>query len=473
MVAVTQEAFDLTHEGLKTLCQMERNGILIDTKILKKAIRVTKSKIDTLREELLEDKVFRKTWVKRFGSGARLGSKSQLEKIIFEDLGFERKGSFTSTGKWKSDKNAFELVDHPFVKKYFLMESWKKVDSTYLPQIKRETVGRRMYPIGELHKAGSYRGSYTTPSIQNFPVRVFEISQMVRQTIIPPKGFRVAEIDLSGAEVCGGACYHGDPKMIDYIVNPKSDMHRDMAMAIYKLKRGKDKYWKDQKLGKMVRYCAKNRYVFPTFYGSWYKTITRDLWEAIDLFDLKNHKGVSLKKHLAKKGIKERGDCNEKEKPERGTFEHHMMQVENDFWGEDKFQVYANWKDEFWNKYCKRGWFKYKTGFMVRGLYRRNQVVNYPIQGDSFHFLLWAMIELQKWLVKNDMKSKILFQIHDSMVMYLHESEIDKVLTKAHYIMTKAIRKHWKWITVPLTVEAEVAPRGKSWFEKVKHEIAA
>jgi len=186
------------------------------------------------------------------------------------------------------------------------------------------------------------------------------------------------------------------------------------------------------------------------------------MWDTMEILDLRTGKeedGQTLRKHLKSVGL---GSLEK--------FTKHCEAIEKDMW-DVRFKVYKQWKYDWWDLYVRRGWFKFYTGFVSQGLYNRKQVCNSPIQGDSFHMLLWAMIKLQKWLVKNKLKSRIIAEIHDSLLMYFHNKEVDYVLEKAHQIMTQDIRKHWKWIIVPMSIEAEIAPKGGSWFDKLKYEF--
>jgi DNA polymerase-1 len=437
------------------------------TDYLNDTIRRTRKKIQLLEEELMDSKVFRK-WRKRFGNKSKLGSKPQLEKVIFEDMGYERTGRKTDKGQHKTDESAFEFVDDPFVKDYFRKEKLAKSED-YLNQIAREICDGYIHPFSNLHTTISYRSSMDRPSFQNFPIRDPLQAELIRSTVIAPLGYRVGEIDISGNEVRWSVVYHNDPKMREYLLDPKTDMHRDMAMQCYLLPR-KDVEENKYDPKKMKRYVAKNRFVFPQFYGSWWWKCSRSLWEAIDLYDLKTIDGTNLKKHLKRKGIRDLGDCSEKEQPNEGTFQHHIQKVEKDFWGR-RFLVYADWKKEWWEQFCRTGWFPYKTGFVGSGALNRKQVCNYPIQGSAFHGLLWCLCELQDWLNKKGMKTKIIAQIHDSIIMYLWHSEIDEVLSKAKQIMTKRMLKHWSFINIPFEVDAEVSPKGASWYLKKKRKI--
>ena len=69
------------------------------------------------------------------------------------------------------------------------------------------------------------------------------------------------------------------------------------------------------------------------------------------------------------------------------------------------------------------------------------------------------------------MKTKIVGQIHDSIVADVHEDELGEYLKRAKSIMTKRLVKKWTWINVPLGVDAEVTPLNGSWHEKKEMKI--
>ena len=64
------------------------------------------------------------------------------------------------------------------------------------------------------------------------------------------------------------------------------------------------------------------------------------------------------------------------------------------------------------------------------------------------------------------MKTLIIGQIHDSMVLDIREEELEAVLARVHEIMTEDLPAAWGWLIVPLIVEAEVSPLGQSWWDK-------
>lgn len=460
MKPATPEAYRLLHEGSIAFAQIEHNGVRVDTDYLDRTITEVTEKIDQAQVAIKQDKVWR-GWQKQFGNKSKLGSRPQFARVLM-DLGYSIKEN-EITGNSELDESVLQNIDLPFVRNYLQIEKLKKLKSTYLMGLKREVIDGYVHPSYWLHTTATYRPSCSEPNWQNVPVRNPEISELIRRCYIPEPGWRLIEIDYSQIEVKIAACYNHDPKLIHYVSDPTSDMHRDVAIEVFKLK-------KDQ-WNKQTRYVAKNMFVFPQFYGSYYLDCARNIWEAITRMQLTVKDGLAMLEHLEAKGISELGPCLRGERPLTGTFEHHISLVEKKFWGE-RFPVYAQWKDTWYRKYRRRGYFRTLTGFVIEGFYKRNDVVNYPIQGSAFHCLLLAINIIQKWLNKHKMRTKLIGQIHDCLVASSPPDEQQDYINKCHEVMTLDVPRLWPWIIVPLAVEVEVAPTDASWFEKAKWEKA-
>ena len=453
MIPTTKDAYLLLHEGSIALSQVEHAGIRIDTEYLDSAISGLDEEIKNLQNKMRDDKVYG-IWKQRFGAASKLGSREQLGVILYDHLGYKSKNQ-TASGRPKTDEEALSKIKHPFVDSFLKVEKLKKARTTYLEGIRREVVDGFLHPNFNLHTVETFRSSSSNPNFQNMPIRDESVGKLIRTAFIPRPNHRLVEIDYSGIEVRIAACYNHDPVLIEYINNPVKDMHRDMAAQIYLLK--------PNEVSKQVRYAAKNQFVFPQFYGSYYIDCAKALWEMIDKLRLKGPEDVPLKDHLKKHGITTRGKCISSQDPADGTFERHVKDVEQDFWGR-RFKVYSKWKERWYTDYKRTTSFDSLTGFHFSGDYKRNEVINYPVQGSAFHCLLWSLIRLWKWLDRNGMKCKIVGQIHDSLLLDCPEDELQVVLSKATEIMTKHLPKKWTWIRVPLEVEVEVA--STNWFEK-------
>jgi DNA polymerase-1 len=453
---VNNKAYKLFHEGVKALSIVEANGIKVDEEYLAQAEIDCKKKIESLSAQIKQDPIYTK-WRKHFGPSTNLGSREQLGTIIFDVMKYpcpER----TATGRASTDEETLRDVEIPFVQNYMNMEKWKKALGTFLKGIQTETTNGYLHPFFNLHTVATFRSSGSEPNFHNFPIRRPEIAKLIRSAFIPrsPKR-RIVEFDFKGIEVSVSACYNKDPVLIKYVSDATTDMHRDMAMQCYMLDM-------DQ-VNKLSRYATKNRFVFPEFYGNWYKAVAKDLWKSIKELKLVTNDGIPLKEHLREQGIRGLGKCNPELDAKPGTFEYHIKQVEDDFWN-NRFKVYTRWKQDWNDAYVEKGYFDTLTGFRCSAMMNRKQCVNYPIQGSAFHCLLWSLIRVQKLLTKYNMKSLIVGQIHDSIIMDIVERELKDVMEMVRQVTTVDLANNWSWICVPLRIDVEGSEPGRSWYEK-------
>jgi len=439
--------YDLLHEGVLALSRVEQNGIHLDLAYCLEQERILTQRIDYLENRVNDDKIIR-TWRKIFGKKFNLDSDDQLAFVLFDKLGYEPK-SKTETGKPSTSEDSLMSLKIPVVTDLITIRRLKKTRATYLGGFIREQVDGVLHPFFDLNTTDTFRSSSSRPNFQNIPVRIKRIKKITRRAIIPSPGNMLMEVDYSGAEVRNSACMHKDPVMIRYIEDPTTDMHRDMAMEIYLIDALAAKL-------KPIRDASKNKFVFPEFYGSYYEQCARDLWEVIEAWDLRLPDGTSMKDHLRSKGIRT-----------LERFTKHLKKVEDDFWGK-RFKVYSEWKDRHVAEYHKNGYFITATGFRCGGVMSRNQSINYPIQGPAFHWLLWSLIQMDKEIRSRGLKTKIIGQIHDSIVLDVPPDEYEKVADLLRGIMTHRIREHWDWIIVPLEIDIEITRPDGSWYTKRK-----
>lgn len=457
-LVIKHEGYNLLHRGILELSKVEAWGMGVNTDFLNLQIKRAKKAIRSQEDALKSDPIWSK-WRRRFGSKAKLGSKEQLATVLYTLMGY-KPTVFTDSGKPSADVEALEKIDLPFCKSYTKLEKTKKALSTYLLGIREETVNSRLHPVFNLHTTQTYRSSSDSPNFQNMPIRDPDQAAMIRLNFVASPGRVIVENDFSGIEVRIAACYHKDPVMLAYINDPTKDMHRDMAAQIYCL----TPEWVKAN-GKQHRYGAKNKFVFPQFYGDFYVSCAKALWEWIERGNLKGPDGNPLKEHLAEQGITKLGDCDPEKEPKKGTFEYHVKEVEQDFWN-NRFRHYNKWKKKWYNEYLEKGSFDTLTGFRISGNLKKNQVINYPVQGSAFHCLLWSMCEVNKRLRKLKMKSRVSGQIHDSLIGDVVIEELATYLKIVKYVMTKRLRSKWKWINVPIDVEVEIAPPDGTWHDK-------
>lgn len=458
MQPITSEAYQLFHKASLVFTDMEENGVRIDTKYMKAALHSVTAKIDRLSDRLKRMEVY-KIWRRESGTKINIDSRRQLAHVLFDVMKYPVTHR-TKTGLAQVNEESLKEIDLPFITTLLRVEKYKKLRSTYLRGILKEVnYDGFLHPHFNLHTTKTYRSSSSNPNFQNIPVRNAEIGKIIRQGFIPRDGYYLTESDFSGIEVCVAACYNKDPRLIQYIIDPTTDMHRDMAAQIFMIK--------PEQVTKLIRYWGKSGFVFAEFYGDYYISCAKRMWKELIKGNFITADGINVKDHLAKQGITRLGRCDPKQTPQTGTFEKHMKEVEDDFWN-NRFKIYARWKKQWWSAYERDGEFMTKTGFRIAGIYNRKEVTNYPIQGSAFHCLLWTLIELSAWLKRRKMKTKIIGQIHDSVLADVHKDELDDYIVMIKRIASKKLPRAWKWINVPLTIDVEVAPLGRSWHEKTE-----
>lgn len=462
-----RDAYQLLHDGTLALARIEANGMLVDEPYLRTTIEQLRERSRDLKLRLQRDPIWTE-WRKRFGDRASLTARPQLGEILYKRLGYTPK-EFTETTRdlaeedrvGATDESALEKINLPFLRDYLRMQKYEKASGTYLKGLLRESIDGVIHPDFDLGNVVTYRGACRAPNLQNIPVRDEEIQKLVRMAFPCPEGGVIVERDFKGIEVVVAACYHQDPAMETYITDPTKDMHRDMAMQIYKLPQ--------KAVNKAIRHAAKNQFVFPQFYGSFYAQCAPALWDSIERRKFTLPDGTPLKDHLRAKGISKLGACDPGRDPIEGTFEAHIKAVEQDFWYR-RFPVYSEWKKRWWTEYQRKGYFNTLTGFQIRGALSRTQCINYPVQGSAFHCLLWSLIHVQRELQRRRMRTKLILQIHDSLLAAVPFDEVEEYHEIVDEVATRRIKQHFPWISLPLVVETEICPPGGTWFHK--QEIA-
>lgn len=444
-------AYWFWHKGSIELVDAQEAGIPISEEFYdKERARLRKEERKILKR--VGDSKEAKLYRQRSGQDEfNPGSPDQLRTLLFEYLKLtpEKGAKKTKTGQDKVDRPALESINTRFTKDVLRLRRINKVVGTYIDGFQQHATDGIMHPFFHLHTVRTYRSSSADPNFQNVPKRDREAMRVVRSGIVPSPGNRLIEIDYGGIEVCMAACNTLDPVLIDYVSDKSSDMHRDQAIQLFFLDNSYD--WKHKNM-KEIRYGGKNGFVFPEFYGSYAFACAKDIWNMMKAQSYKLEDGTPLIKHLKANGIRNFND-----------FVKHVEHVEKLFW--KRFCVYADWKEEWVERYLKTGKIPMKTGFRRQGILARNKVLNTANQGMAFHCLLWSFIKLNKLRKRERWESKIIGQIHDSIVINAVEDEIKHIVKSARKIMCHDIRKKWKWIVVPLEIDVDVTKIDGSWAE--------
>ena len=448
------EAYNLLHKGSLALARAENAGIRVDMEYLENKYAHLTRQMEYAEKKFRESKFFQK-WEKSQDKEPNPNSPVQLSKFLYEVLK-KTPPKLTATGRGSTDKESLMALNIPELNLHLEAKKLKKIRD-YLEGFRREQVDGWLHPNFNLHLVTTYRSSSDKPNFQNIPKRDKLAMKATRQCLYPRKGHQLLEVDYGALEVRIAACYHKDPVMLKYI-NTGYDMHADMAKQIFMIN-DFDKHRTDHAY---LRNATKNGFVFPQFYGDYYKNCAEYMacnWGGLPNGKWKPDQGVDvgeikLGEHMANIGFKS-----------IDKFALHLQAIENDFW-QNRFKMYARWKEKWWKQYQKDGYVDLLTGFRCKGLMSRNDAINYPIQGAAFHCLLWSFIELDKILDREGTRSRIIGQIHDAIVLDVHPDELDLLVHTIKHVTTIDLPKAWSWITVPLTVEFEVCGVDESWASK-------
>jgi DNA polymerase-1 len=422
----------------------------VDVPYLKRESEKMNMQLMDMRQDMLMKTEEGKQLRKKYGNNANLNSPQQISYIFFKVMGYK-----LPDGKKSTDDAALIRIGSDFCMKLAKYRTLFKAKGTYIDNITRQAVHHDdgdyyIHPTFSLNLVSTFRSSSFDPNLQNIPIRDPETGKLVRSAFYPRRGFQLMEVDFSGAEVSCGCCYHEDPNMMAYLLDPDTNMHTDTAGDAFIMK--------PKFVSKPMRQATKT-FVFGEFYGDWYEPQARLLWESMIREGFKLTNGTPAKLWLKKKGIKN-----------LAQFTTHMKEVERIMW-EDRFGRYQEWKDETWQFYIKHGYYHTKTGFTISGLLDKKQVCNSPIQGSAFHWLLWCLMKSEREAMGLGMLSYPVGQVHDSMIWDVHPSELDYLTEAIHRIMTKDIYERFPWINTPISADIDVSPIDCSWHEKKEYKL--
>lgn len=456
----SESAMTLLMEGVLALSRAEQTGIRVDIEYIERKVVHLKRKIERA-DNVFKNSQFFKDWQTSTKGKVNVGSHAQLGKYLYEVKGYEPV-KFTNTGRGSTDEESLLMLNIPELNALLEKSKIKKLIDV-LEGFYKEQVNGVLHTNFNLHLVVSYRSSSDSPNFQNIPRRDEDSMQTCRKALYPIKGHQFIEVDLGSAEVRIAACYHKDETMLKYINDPTTDMHTDMAQQIFVV----DDFDKNVPEHYLLRQAAKNSFVFPEFYGDYYKNCAEGLatqWGKLPQRKWKAGEGVkmpvgTLSDHLMNKGIKS-----------YNSFVEHLKMIEKDFWG-NRFPEYADWKEMWWGMYKKYGYVDLLTGFRCQGVMDKKQTINYPVQGAAFHCMLWALIQIDKLIIKNNWNSRIIGQVHDSILFSMDPDEKDMLCEVIRKVFTIDLPNEWKWLIVPIEIDFEGGEVDEPWSEKKKLKI--
>ncbi len=387
------------------LADMEMIGVLVKKDLLDEMKVELKKQIDELTNEIydLADEKF------------NIGSPKQLGEILFVKLGLP--GAKKTTKGFKTDVKVLnKLIGmHPIVAKVLEYRNITKLYSTYI-----EGMENYIFPDGKVHTifkqnyARTGRLSSTEPNLQNIPVRNSE-GKKIRKAFFPLNS-EFLSCDYSQIELRILAHISGSKELQDAFNNDQ-DIHTKVAADMY----GVD----ESEVSRAMRGTAK-AVIFGIVYG-------------ISGFGLGENLEISSKE--AKQFINKYYELYPGVKK-------YMDSVVEQAYSKGYVRTLFNRKRVIPELTS--------TNFMVRNTGERI-ALNTPIQGTSADIIKKAMVEISKKFKQENIKSKMVLQVHDELIFDVIKEEEKKVEEIVKNIMINTIK-----LDVPLKVSADY---GTDWYE--------
>jgi uracil-DNA glycosylase family 4 len=421
-------------ESAINLVKAQENGIRTDTAGVVNS-KIILSKDMAALENQIQKMAIKAGWSK--GVQFRPSAAADISRLLFDIMGYTSTKTTTAGGQ-STDKEVLEKIKDPIISPLLEWKKLQKLRDTYLNGLVVEVVDGLMRAFFNLYTVVTYRSSSNNPNFQNVPKRDERSLKIIRSLLYPHYGQKLNEYDYKGIEVVAAACYCKDRNLINYVSDPKTDMHRDTGIELFMYEDN------PQDFQKADRQVAKNKFVFPQFYGSYFELDAPPLWEMCS-----KEARANLKLH----GVRNLKDFTE-----------HVQEIEYSFWN-DRFPEYAQWKKDTYKFYLKHGYLDSLTGFRYYGPMRKNEALNICIQGSAHHVLLRTFNKISDVIADKKLKTKLIGQIHDSMLPSVEPEEENYIDKMIWYYGTQEIRDDFKWIIVPIEIEKSGGQVNESWAE--------
>ena len=388
----------------RVLQQVERNGVLIDSDLLAKQSA-------EIGQRLLE---IEKQAHELAGQPFNLNSPKQLGEIFFDKLKLPVVKK-TPSGSPSTDEEVLQKLDEDYPLPKVLLEyrSLAKLKSTYtdkLPKMVNAATGRVHTNYGQAI-AVTGRLSSNDPNLQNIPIRTAE-GRRIREAFIAPVGSVIVSADYSQIELRIMAHLSGDENMLRAFAAGE-DIHRATAAEIFGLALS-------EVSGEQRRYA---------------KVINFGLMYGMSAFGLAGNLGI-----------------------ERAAAQMYMEKYFTRFSGVKQFMddVRQQAKSQGYVEtvFGRRLWLpeiNSPNGPRRQGAERA--AINAPMQGTAADLIKLAMIDVQKWLTASQMKTLMVMQVHDELVLEVPENELALVKEKLPALMAEVAQ-----LKVPLLAEVGVGP---------------
>ena len=389
-----------------TLFDMEQNGVKIAAEALKIYGEQLAEKIVTVEKQIYE----------QTGETFNINSPKQLGVILFEKLGLPH-GKKTKTGYSTSADILDKLApDYPVVSDILEYRQLTKLKSTYA-----DGLANYIQEDGRIHGkfnqtiTATGRISSTEPNLQNIPVRM-ELGRLIRKVFIPEKDYVFVDADYSQIELRILAHCSGDEQLITAYKEAR-DIHRMTASQVFHIP--------FDEVTDLQRRNAK-AVNFGIVYG-------------ISSF------GLSEDLSITKKEAAQYIENYFKTYPGIKTFLDNAVAQAKD----------KGYVDTLFGR--RRPVPELSSSNFMQRAFGERVAMNSPIQGTAADIMKIAMIGVNNRLKEKQMKSRLVLQVHDELLIEAHVDEVEDVKQILAYEMEHAAN-----LLVPLDVDMHV---GDNWYE--------
>ncbi|MEL1245667.1 DNA polymerase I [Flavobacterium sp. DGU11] len=408
----TRKLFDEIEVPLMpVLASMEQEGINLDVAYLKELSAELASDIKGLEQKIYENA----------GEKFNLGSPKQLGEILFDKLkigGVKQKKTKTGQYATGEDVLSYLALTNPFVQDILDWRQLVKLQNTYvdaLPlQVKPKT--GRVHTDYMQAVAATGRLSSNNPNLQNIPIRTERGRQIRKAFVARDADHTIVSADYSQIELRIIAALSGDPEMVKAFQN-NEDIHASTAAKVFNVP-----------LAEVTREQRSHA-----------KTVNFGIVYGVSAFGLSNQ--TSLSRTESKDLI----DAYYQTYPTLKNYINEQVETAR----EQGFVQTISGRRRYLKDINSQNQ-------VVRGAAERN-AVNAPIQGSAADIIKIAMINIQKRLVNENWKSKMLLQVHDELVFDVHNSELERIKPMIKEEMESAFK-----LDVPLEVDMG---EGRNWLE--------
>lgn len=394
------------------LADIEWTGVALDTVYLKQLSEQLNERLQILEREICG----------LAGCDFNLNSPKQVAEVLFEKMGIASSKKTKGKTGFSTDVKVLEQLadEHEIVGKLLEYRQLFKLKSTYIDALPAliNAKTHRLHTSFNQTVTATGRLSSSNPNLQNIPIRT-ELGRQIRQAFVPEQreGWSLLSADYSQIELRLLAHFSEDPNLIEAFQKGE-DIHSATAALVFGLPI--DKITKEQ------RYRAKT-VNFGVVYGQ-------------SPFGLAQQLGIPV--------------------GEAGQF----IQLYFSRYGRvkqciDRIKAEAHQTGKV-STLCGR------TRDLSRDLQSSNRSIrefaeraafNTPLQGSAADLMKVAMIRLQRKLLAENLKTRIILQVHDELVLEVPDGELEQVQKLVIWAMELG-----QPLKVPLVVDAYVGP---SWME--------